>query len=75
MFDAVGWTPKECPSDDCPSNEWQKATSKLEKARDGLKESHDKLSALLEDEDAGNDAIRDAAIEICDALNAFWEAT
>lgn len=30
-----------------------------------LDASHDKLSALLEDEDAENDDIRDAAIDIC----------
>jgi cellobiose-specific phosphotransferase system component IIA len=37
-----------------------------------LKKAHDTLSELLEDEDAGNDEIRDAAIDMRDALNAFW---
>jgi|SRR6516162_7887741 hypothetical protein len=35
-----------------------------------LDAAHDKLSALLEDDDAGNDDIRDAAIDLCTALNA-----
>jgi hypothetical protein len=38
-----------------------------------LKAAHDKLSARLEDEEASNDSIRDAAIEICGVLNVFWE--
>jgi hypothetical protein len=38
-----------------------------------LAKAHDTLSALLEDPDAGNDDIRDAAIDLCDALNTFWE--
>jgi hypothetical protein len=37
-----------------------------------LEKAHDTLSDLLEDEDAGNDDIRDAALVMCDALNAFW---
>ena len=37
-----------------------------------LEKAHDTLSARLEDPDAGNDAIREAAIVICDALNIFW---
>jgi len=32
--------------------------------------AHDKLSDLLEDPDAGNDDIRDAAMDLCAALNA-----
>ena len=32
--------------------------------------AHDKLSDLLEDADAANDDIRDAAIDLCAALNA-----
>jgi len=39
---------------------------------DEVKEAHDKLSALLEDPDAGNDDVRDAAIEMCAALNASY---
>lgn len=41
-----------------------------EALRDEAATEHDKLSALLEDEDAGNDEIRDAAIDLCLALNA-----
>jgi hypothetical protein len=37
-----------------------------------LEKAHDQLSALLEDPDARNDGIRDAALVMCDALNAFW---
>jgi len=39
-----------------------------------LRNSHDNLSEALEAEDIGNDEVRDAAIEMCDALNAFWAA-
>ena len=39
-----------------------------------LDNAHDELSALLEDDDAGNDEIMDAAINICVALNAHYEA-
>ncbi len=35
-----------------------------------IKRAHDALSDVLEDEDAGNDDVRQAAIEICLALNA-----
>ena len=38
-----------------------------------LDQAHDALSKLLEDEDAGNDAIRDAAITLCSALCDFAE--
>lgn len=38
-----------------------------------LDQAHDALSKLLEDEDASNDAIRDAAITICSALCDFAE--
>jgi hypothetical protein len=38
----------------------------------GLAKAHDWLSSLLEDPDAGNDQIRDAAIDLCAALNADW---
>lgn len=33
-----------------------------------LDEAHDKLSELLEDPDAGNDDIRDAAVDLCCVL-------
>lgn len=39
-----------------------------------VEHAHDRLSSLLEDEGAGNDEVRTAAIDICDALNAFYEA-
>lgn len=42
---------------------------------DYLKQAHDGLSAALEDEDAGNDEVRDRAIDVCQALNAFYEAS
>jgi hypothetical protein len=46
----------------------------LEAAEDkDLDQAHDKLSELLEDEDAGNDHIRKAAIELCEALNSHHE--
>lgn len=35
----------------------------------GVHAAHDKLSAALEDQDAANDDVRDAAIDLCDALN------
>jgi hypothetical protein len=35
---------------------------------DELNRAHDRLSALLEDEDAGNDDIRDAALTLCCCL-------
>lgn len=38
-----------------------------------LAAAHDRLSELLEDADAGNDDIRDAAIDLCAALNAHHE--
>lgn len=41
-------------------------------ARD-LDKAHDELSKALEDENAGNDEVRDAAIRMCDALNAHHE--
>jgi len=40
---------------------------------DALDQAHDVLSDLLEDPDAGNDDIRDAAITVCEALNAHHE--
>lgn len=46
----------------------------LEAAQDpDLDAAHDKLSALLEDDDAGNDDIRDAALDLCSILNAHHE--
>jgi hypothetical protein len=39
-------------------------------ASPGVATAHDKLSDLLEDADAANDDIRDAAIVLCEALNA-----
>ena len=36
--------------------------------------AHDKLSAALEDPSAGNDDVRDAAIDLCDELNALAAA-
>lgn len=47
--------------------------SKNKTKLDEVKEAHDKLSNLLEDPDAGNDDVREAAIEMCDALNASYE--
>jgi len=38
-----------------------------------LSAAHDALSDVLEDEDAGNDEVRDAAIEMCCTLNRLWE--
>jgi hypothetical protein len=38
-----------------------------------LDAAHDKLSALLEDGDVSNDALRDAALALCHALNAHYE--
>jgi hypothetical protein len=38
-----------------------------------LDQAHDALSKLLEDEDAGNDDIRDAAITLCATLCDFAE--
>lgn len=40
----------------------------------GVNAAHDKLSAVLEDPDAANDDVRDAAIDLCDALNALAAA-
>lgn len=37
-----------------------------------LAAAHDELSKQLEDPDAGNDDVRDAAIKVCDALNAHY---
>jgi hypothetical protein len=37
-------------------------------------EAHDKISELLEDPDAGNDDIRDAAIDLCAVLATHYEA-
>jgi hypothetical protein len=34
--------------------------------------AHDHLSKRLEDENAGNDEIRDAAISLCSQLNVYW---
>ena len=36
--------------------------------------AHDELSGLLEDPDASNDAIRDAAIDLCDVLTRHHDA-
>ena len=36
--------------------------------------AHDKLSAALEDPSAGNDDVRDAAIDLCGELNALAAA-
>ena len=38
-----------------------------------LAKAHDCLSEVLEDETAGNDETREAAIDMTDALNAFWQ--
>lgn len=35
---------------------------------------HDALSNVLEDPEAGNDELREAAIDLCDALNRHHEA-
>jgi hypothetical protein len=46
----------------------------LEAADDrDLDEAHDLLSQLLEDPEAGNDVLRDAAITLCAVLNAHSE--
>lgn len=44
----------------------------LEGLNDDLKEAHDSLSEALENPDCGNDEVRDAAIGMCAAMNAFW---
>lgn len=38
-----------------------------------LSDAHDKLSKVLEDETAGNDDLREAAIDMCAALNCVHE--
>lgn len=45
----------------------------LDTPRDDVKKSHDVLAALLEDADAGNDVIRDAALNLTAALAEFWD--
>ena len=35
-------------------------------------DAHVALSEALEDPDTGNDDVRDAAIDMCAALNAYW---
>lgn len=42
-------------------------------ADDQVDQAHDRLSELLEDDDAGNDDVRDAALDLCSALNAQHE--
>lgn len=37
-----------------------------------LREAHDALSKQLKDPDAGNDEVREAALEVCNALNEVW---
>jgi glutamine synthetase adenylyltransferase len=37
-----------------------------------IEKAHDELSAALENEAAGNDEVRDAAIRMCDALNDHY---
>ena len=39
-----------------------------------LDAAHDRLSEVLEDPDAGNDELREAAIDLCHALNRHGEA-
>lgn len=73
MVAAVRWTPKDCSNQACPTNEWKRELERPAPARQLLQVAHDELSRVLEDEDAGNDEVRDAAIGVCDALNAFWE--
>lgn len=39
---------------------------------DVVERAHDELSNALEDPDCGSDEVRDAAIIMCDTLNAFY---
>lgn len=57
---------KSAPADELGAN--------IAHAEKQLKEAQDALSEKLEDPIYDNHAIRDAAIDICGALNTYWQA-